>query len=133
VQWSLDALVASGNLECDEADEQFQDCDWPAAPLGSYALTDWGDATLAVLSERTFEHAVELGMQAYEKTGDVRAAIVEAAVQARHLPGPLAPAGREVSLLHHSSAWSTRSGSSDVTRLARGLRSVRPVSRRRPV
>jgi hypothetical protein len=90
VRQQLDALVAAGQLECDLVDG-----DWPAAPLGSYQLTPWGDAALAAgrsgalvrsNGNRSLEHAIELGMQAFEKTGDVREAIIEAVTRASGTP-----------------------------------------------
>jgi hypothetical protein len=94
VQKALDALVASGHLACDQAcDLVFQDCDWPAAPLGAYTLTQWGEAMLVALAERMMAEVVELALQAYEQTGNVRDAVLEAAAQARRLSGMLVPAG----------------------------------------
>jgi hypothetical protein len=87
VQAILDALVASGHLVRDRSDALFQDCDWPAGPLGSYALTHKGKARLAALGERAFAHVVELALRAYEQTGDVREAAREAAAQAKQWPG----------------------------------------------
>jgi hypothetical protein len=98
VRRTLDALMASGQLEYEQADDVCVDCDWPAAPLEAYRLTHWGKAALATLGtgahraatpprseaarehaiEHVVEHAVELGMQAFQKTGDVREAIIEA-------------------------------------------------------
>ena len=95
VRQQLDALVAAGQLECDLVDDACADCDWPAAPLGSYQLTPWGDAALAAgrsgalvrsNGNRSLEHAIELGMQAFEKTGDVREAIIEAVTRASGTP-----------------------------------------------
>jgi hypothetical protein len=94
VQAVLDALVASGHLVRDRDDELFQDCDWPAGPLGSYALTYKGEARLAALGERAFAHVVELALRACEQTGDVREAVREAAAQAKQWPGMfVAPGG----------------------------------------
>jgi hypothetical protein len=93
VRQRLDALVAA--VECDLVDDACADCDWPAAPLGSYQLTPWGDAALAAgrsgalvrsNGNRSLEHAIELGMQAFEKTGDVREAIIEAVTRASGTP-----------------------------------------------
>jgi hypothetical protein len=100
----LDALVNSGQLEYERHDDLCVDCEWPAAPLEAYRLTHWGEAALAALGtgahaaaapspsagalEQAIEHAVELGMQAFDKTGDVREAIVEALTRASH-GGPL--------------------------------------------
>jgi hypothetical protein len=94
VQEALDALVGSGHLTCDQADDLlFQDCDWPAAPLGSYSLTQWGEAMLVALGGRMVAEVVEFALQAYEQTGNVREAVREAAAQARQLPGTLVPVG----------------------------------------
>jgi hypothetical protein len=98
VQAVLDALVASGHLVRDRddelSDELFQDCDWPAGPLGSYALTHKGEARVAALGERAFAQVVELALRAYEQTGDVREAAREAAAQAKQWPGIfVAPGG----------------------------------------
>jgi hypothetical protein len=98
---SLDGLVASGHLERDEVDHWSMDADWPAAPLDAYVLTSAGHTVLAGLSgdaimpsppfpalregslgQRMLAEVVELGMQAYEKTGDIREAITEAAINA---------------------------------------------------
>jgi hypothetical protein len=98
---SLDGLVASGHLVRAEIDHWSVDCDWPAAPLDSYSLTSAGRTVLASLDgdaimpsppfpiqregslgQHMLADVVELGMQAFEKTGDVREAIMEAAVSA---------------------------------------------------
>ena len=67
-------------------DDLCADCDWPAAPLGATRLTTQADAVPATVArlEDAFSHAVELGMQAFEKTGDVREAIIEALALASH-------------------------------------------------
>jgi len=98
VRQHLDALVASGQLECDLTDDLCTDCDWPAAPLGAYRLTPWGDAALAAgrshtqlttaNGNRSIEDAIELGMQAFEKSGDVREAIIEAVTRASQSHAP---------------------------------------------
>ena len=94
VRRTLDALVNSGQLEYERHDDLCADCDWPAAALDAYRLTHWGEAALAARgtriraavapprSEISLEHAIELGMQAFDKTGDVREAIVEALTRA---------------------------------------------------
>jgi hypothetical protein len=98
---SLDGLVASGHLVRDAVDPWAVDTDWPAAPLESYVLTSAGETVLAglggdaimptppfpsrqqgTLGELMLAHVVELGMLAYEKTGDVREALLEAATNA---------------------------------------------------
>jgi hypothetical protein len=94
VRRTLDALVASGQLEYERVDDLCADCDWPAAPFDAYRLTRWGEAALAAVGTRgragsvplrpavSLEHAIELGMQAFAKTGDVRDAIIEALTSA---------------------------------------------------
>jgi hypothetical protein len=98
VRRTLDALVTSGQLEYERLDDLCADCEWPAAPLDAYRLTHWGEAALAALGtgarpaavpsrsegalEHVLEHAIELGLQAFEKTGDVREAVVEALTRA---------------------------------------------------
>jgi hypothetical protein len=93
VRRTLDALVNSGQLEYERHDDLCADCDWPAAALDAYRLTHWGEAALAARGtgirttaaphpEISLEHAIELGMQAFDKTGDVREAIVEALTRA---------------------------------------------------
>jgi hypothetical protein len=96
VRRMLDALVNSGQLEYERHDDLCADCEWPAAPLDAYRLTHWGEAALAARGTRiraavapphqeiSLEHAIELGMQAFDKTGDVREAIVEALTRASH-------------------------------------------------
>jgi hypothetical protein len=87
---TLDRLVGSGHLEREEDDQLACDCDWPAAPLGSYSLTRWGEASLAALGitwtstgvQPDLEQAVELGVQAFDKHGDVREALIEAVSRA---------------------------------------------------
>jgi hypothetical protein len=73
VRRTLDALVASGQLEYEQVEDLCADCDWPAAPLEAYRLTHWGKAALAALgtgahtaatpprSEGALEYAIELG------------------------------------------------------------------------
>jgi hypothetical protein len=48
---------------------------------------------LVALAERMMAEVVELALQAYEQTGNVRDAVLEAAAQARRLSGMLVPAG----------------------------------------
>ena len=95
---SLEALVAVGHLEPATAEEPCVDCDWPAAQFDGYRLTHFGRAALAgadggrapglgagrpaTVGGRTIEDFVELGMQAFDKTGEVREALIEATVQA---------------------------------------------------
>jgi hypothetical protein len=94
---SLEALLAAGQVERDGSDDPCVDCDWPAAQVDGYRLTHWGRAALAAADghrpsaapmlvpaagPRAIEDLVELGMQAFDKTGEVREALVEAVVQA---------------------------------------------------
>jgi hypothetical protein len=101
----LDALVAGNQLEREPGDEICVDCDWPAATMSVYRLTNWGRAAIAAaggrshpgelamqadgsigqrhgVGVRTVEDFVELGIQAFDKTGDIREALIEAATQA---------------------------------------------------
>jgi hypothetical protein len=103
----LDALVAANQLEREPDDQVCVDCDWPANALTAYRLTAWGRAAIAadgtqaahpgeLVVDATGRHAgwrqgvgaqavedfVELGIQAFDKTGDIREALIEAAVQA---------------------------------------------------
>jgi hypothetical protein len=110
VSSTLEALEATRQVEREQSDELCVDCDWPAAPFGSYRLTSWGRVTLAggglerqpgleagmlPFGGRAVERAVELGIQAFEKTGDLREALIEAtgqAWQAGHTEGEAMPA-----------------------------------------
>jgi hypothetical protein len=114
----LEALVAANQLEREPGDEVCVDCDWPAGAMAAYRLTSWGRAAIAATggpahnreparetggrpggrpgdAAAAVEDFVELGMQAYDKTGDVREALIEASVQAwqaGHAAGEADPA-----------------------------------------